>query len=119
MTAQEFEAYLAARRDFYRRETRWADALFWRRRHDRVTLDPQSVVRVVRDRAAWRRAMAFLSEDDLTRLRGLCDGRHPAYAVVSAFGAARSGLPDERVILALQEITTVDCVRTGEGALPR
>ena len=58
-------------------------------------LDPQAVVPVVPDRSAWQRAGAFLFEDDLTRLRGLCDGR-PAYAVVSAFRAARSGLPDKR-----------------------
>ena len=108
LTAQEFEAYLAARRDFYRREPRWADAPFWRRRHQRVTLDPQSVVRLVPDRAAWRRAGAFLSSNDLTRLRGLCDGCRTACAVVSAFRAAGSRLPDQRVILALQELTTVD-----------
>jgi 2-polyprenyl-6-methoxyphenol hydroxylase-like FAD-dependent oxidoreductase len=119
LTAQEFDAYLSARRDFYRSEPRWAGALFWRRRHQRVTLDPQSVVRDVRDPAAWRRAGAYLSEDDLTRLRGLCDGRRPAHAVVSAFRAARAGLPDERVILALQEITTGDLVRTEEGSPPR
>ena len=108
LTAQEFDAYLSARRDFYRSELRWAGAEFWRRRHQRVTLDPQSVLRVVHDPAAWRRAGAYLSDDDLTRLRGLCDGRQPAHAVVSAFRATRAGLEDERVILALQEISAVD-----------
>ncbi len=111
LIAQEFDAYLSARRDFYRSESRWNGSPFWRRRHQRVTLDPQSVVCPVHDPAAWRRAGAYLSEDDLARLRGLCDGRLPAYAVVSAFRAARTGLPDERVILALQEITTVDPVK--------
>ena len=119
LTAQEFDDYLSARRDFYRREPRWAESLFWRRRHQRVTLDPQSVVRLVSDPAAWQRAGEYLSDDDLMRLRGLCDGRHPAYAVVSAFRAARGGLSDERVILALQEITTVDLARTEKGAIPR
>jgi 2-polyprenyl-6-methoxyphenol hydroxylase-like FAD-dependent oxidoreductase len=106
LTTQEFDAYLSARRDFYRSESRWDGAPFWRRRHQRVTLDPHSVVCLARDPAAWRRAGAYLSEGDLTRLRGLCDGGLSAYAIVSAFHAARPGLPDERVILALQEMTT-------------
>src|SRR5262249_31621890 len=72
LTAQEFDASLSARREIYRREPRWAGAPFWLRRNRRVTLDPQSVVRVVPDPAAWRRAGAYLSEDDLTRLRALC-----------------------------------------------
>jgi 2-polyprenyl-6-methoxyphenol hydroxylase-like FAD-dependent oxidoreductase len=111
LTAQEFEVYLTARRDFYRSESRWEGALFWRRRHQRVTLDPQLVVCAASDPAGWRRAAAYLSEDDVARLRGLCDGRRPAYAIVSAFRAARTGLPDERVILALQEITTAGPIK--------
>ena len=81
-------------------------------------LDPQSVVRVAADPAAWRRAGAYLSEDDLLRLCGLCDGRRPACGVVSAFREARAGLADERVILALQEIMTVDLARTEESSPP-
>ena len=34
-------------RSFYRSEPRWAGAPFWRRRHQRVTLDPQAVVRAL------------------------------------------------------------------------
>ena len=108
LITQEFDAYVSARRDFYRSESRWDGAPFWRRRHQRITLDPQSFVCLSRDPAAWRRAGAYLSVDDLTRLSHLCDGRLPAYAVVSTFRAARPGLPDERVILALQEISTVE-----------
>ena len=70
----------------------------------------------MRDPAAWRRAGSYLSDADLTRLRGLCEGRRPASGVVSAFRAARTGLADERVILALQEITTGDLSRTEEGS---
>ena len=84
LIAQEFDAYLSVR-DFYGRELRWTGAPFWRRCHQRVTLDPQSVVRVVCDPAAWRRAGSNPSDDDLTRLRGLCEGRRPACGVVSAF----------------------------------
>jgi flavin-dependent dehydrogenase len=108
LTAQEFDAYLAARRLVYRSETRWQEAPFWRRRHERVTLHPLSVVSILRDPAAWRRAGTYLSEDDLARLRGLCDGRRPAYEVVSTLRAGRPDLADERVILGLQEVTTVD-----------
>jgi 2-polyprenyl-6-methoxyphenol hydroxylase-like FAD-dependent oxidoreductase len=118
LTAREFDAYLAARRDFYRSEPRWAGAPFWHRRQQRVTLDPRSIVRVVPDRAAWRRGGAYLSDDDLARLAGLCDGRRPAHAVVSAFCAARAGVPGERVILALQEITTGDLVGTHDPGTP-
>ncbi|MFL5802984.1 MAG: NAD(P)/FAD-dependent oxidoreductase, partial [Roseiflexaceae bacterium] len=39
--AQEFEAYLDTRRDYYGRERRWADSPFWRRRHAPITLDPR------------------------------------------------------------------------------
>jgi hypothetical protein len=105
---QEFDAYLTARRQFYRSETRWPNAPFWRRRHARVSLHPLSVVCIVRDPAAWRRAGAYLSDKDLARLGGLCDGRRPACEIVSALRAGRPDLDDERVILALQEITTAN-----------
>jgi len=37
---REFESYLATRAEYYRREKRWANSVFWQRRHERVAAEP-------------------------------------------------------------------------------
>ena len=37
---REFENYLATRADYYRREMRWANSVFWQRRHEQILIKP-------------------------------------------------------------------------------
>ena len=37
---REFENYLATRAEYYRREKRWANSVFWQRRHEQVQAEP-------------------------------------------------------------------------------
>jgi len=39
------------RTDFYGRERRWENSLFWQRRYDQVTLDPRQMLRLSETRA--------------------------------------------------------------------
>jgi flavin-dependent dehydrogenase len=40
---REFENYLATRAEYYRREKRWANSLFWQRRHERIHAEPDNL----------------------------------------------------------------------------
>ncbi|MFL5801049.1 MAG: NAD(P)/FAD-dependent oxidoreductase, partial [Roseiflexaceae bacterium] len=101
--AREFEAYLDTRRDYYGRERRWADSPFWRRRHAPITLDPRQLLHARDDDATTRlEALTMhLRLADLELLCRLCRAPRAAHEVVAAIGSER-GLPDWRIILALQ-----------------
>jgi flavin-dependent dehydrogenase len=101
--AREFDAYLDTRRDYYGREQRWAGSPFWRRRHAPITLDPHQLL-CARDDAATTRLEALtmhLPRADLELLCRLCRAPRAAHEIIAAFGSER-GLPDWRIILALQ-----------------
>jgi flavin-dependent dehydrogenase len=40
---REFENYLATRAEYYRREKRWANSVFWQRRHERIPAEPDEL----------------------------------------------------------------------------
>ena len=40
---REFENYLAPRAEYYRREKRWANSVFWQRRHERTQVEPEKL----------------------------------------------------------------------------
>lgn len=40
---REFENYLATRAEYYRREKRWANSVFWQRRHQPIPVEPDKL----------------------------------------------------------------------------
>ena len=116
---QSFASYCATRASYYRLEQRWPTSPFWRRRRQDVALDPRALVR-------WREdvdpaeAFSAVSQDlalrDYKLLRDLSLAPHPAHEVVAEL-KRRSGsaLVDQRIILALQELTARGIV-TVQGA---
>lgn len=119
---QSFETYIEMRAQYYKMETRWPEAPFWRRRQPDITLDPHGILhsRIVvqatdsnSDQVQDPPAMAQVWEtlaSDLTRreyrlLCELCATPRSAHEVVSAFHLASDRpLPNQRVILALQNL---------------
>lgn len=41
---REFESYLATRAEYYRREMRWANSVFWQRRHEQRRIGPDQTI---------------------------------------------------------------------------
>lgn len=92
-----FDVYLATRSRYYGMVTRWPDSLFWQRRRETITLDPDARLRAVRSRAS-----SFARVDPRLRFREileLCAEPRAASEVVAACSARYD---DVRVILALQ-----------------
>ena len=105
---QSFEAYLATRSVYYKMEMRWPHATFWRRRQQKVTLSPHSVLRS-RLQAGRELAREGLTADLAPRqdqlLAELCATSSAAHTVVREFHRRTDrSLPDLRVILALQNM---------------
>lgn len=103
MIAKEFEDYLSVRAEYYRREQRWADSPFWRRRCDYITLDPGLVLRSTADAddSPAENLSMHLPVIDLLYLCNLCRRPRAARDIVSEFND-RKRFPDRRVVLALQ-----------------
>src|SRR5205807_10018960 len=41
---REFANYLATRADYYGREKRWANSVFWQRRHEQILVEPDQMI---------------------------------------------------------------------------
>ena len=107
LVERDFDGYLTSRRDYYRRETRWPDSPFWRRRAGHVTLDPARLLHASADGAggpaAGRRSL--LPARDVEHLCRLCRTPRPAHELVAELRRLRPGAAsDHRVVLALQDL---------------
>jgi flavin-dependent dehydrogenase len=104
--AASFAQYLSTKAQYYKLEERWPDAPFWRRRRENVTLDPQALLRSREEEITSDRKMVTnLTDPENRLLRELCTHPTAAHEVVNAFHRVSGRLlPDERVILALQEM---------------
>jgi flavin-dependent dehydrogenase len=113
---RDFEGYLEARSEVYRREHRWPASPFWRRRHEPVTLDPHRVLGP--GTAPLPSPPRHFPTAVLLALRDLCDPLRPAHEVVQAFRDTAPSLPltavpsARRVVLALQHLLALGAVAT-------
>lgn len=106
---REQQEFLKAKRDFYRRETRWARQLFWRRRHGWMWLRPDAVI----ERVASARAVSprHLSASEFDRLQQHGTPPQAAQEIVSAFVAETPTASGEQVIRALQHLIDAGAMR--------
>ena len=103
--AREFEEYLTTRSDYYRREQRWENLPFWRRRYGYITIDPAQIFHASEEASkldAFEKLSMQLPAADLKFLCDICAAPRQAQEIVSEFTAQRGFIPDRRVILALQ-----------------
>ncbi len=101
--ASDFQTYLRTRWRHYRTERRWPDAPFWRRRQEQVQIDPLAVPHPLAPPDTTP-ASIHLDPQAAERLLALCDGTAAAHHIVRSFQADHPGIPDERIILGLQEL---------------
>lgn len=97
----DYRRYLETRWRYYRREGRWPEAAFWRRRREEIRLDPMALVTGCRGSVGGSVHLeAHLARD----LLGLCRPGLALHAIARAFVDAHPEVPDERAILGLQEL---------------
>ena len=103
----DFLQYLRTHWRYYRREDRWPDSVFWKRRTTPVSIDPnETVVRVERS------TKTFSGPNDLVHLparfsRQLyesCKLGRFAHQIVREFAGSHPHVPDQQIILGLQEL---------------
>ncbi len=105
---QSFETYLATRTQYYKMETRWPDAPFWRRRRQEVALNPHVLLHSDKRQSgeqAWGALPSDLTQREYRLLCELSATPTSAHELVSAFQRESDRpLPSQRVILALQDL---------------
>lgn len=95
--AAAFDEYLATRNRYYGLVTRWPESLFWQRRSEVITLDPQTQLRAARSNAA---TMARL--DPRLRLEEVLELCRQPRIASDVVAACSDRYDDVRVILAIQ-----------------
>lgn len=106
---REHAEFLTAKRDFYRRETRWAREVFWRRRHGWMWLRPDAVL----EQAPAPRTFSpqHLPAAEFNRLQHYGSRPRAAQAIVKDFVAETPAVSGEQVILALQHLVEAGALR--------
>jgi flavin-dependent dehydrogenase len=99
---REHAEFTATKRDYYRRETRWPDSPFWRRRHQRIWLHPEAQLAATAITSAF--PPLYLGTEALARLRAACTPSAAAHEVAEKFLAATPVATGEQVLLALQHL---------------
>lgn len=100
----EFENYLEIRSQFYQKEQRWRQSLFWQRRHEWVTLDPFSMLVAAENSAPENPQSSYLlSGKEREFILKTCHCASFAKDIVAAFQTSALSYKKHRnIILALQ-----------------
>ncbi|WP_044257131.1 NAD(P)/FAD-dependent oxidoreductase [Rhodopirellula sp. SWK7] len=99
----DFRQYMQSRRRHYLQVSRWADHLFWKRRCDTIRLDPAAKFESISEASADL-ASVHLAKPRLNELLKVCCVGQPVHEAARSFVDAFPGVPDEKVILALQDL---------------
>lgn len=97
----DFDTYLTTRTRYYAQERRWPDAPFWRRRAATITLAPDSVLH-----AAGARNTPHVPNWIAARMRTFAASPISAATLVTYVRTLEPSLPDNRIILAAQDLLT-------------
>lgn len=99
---EDFRQYLRTRWQYYTKETRWSTQPFWQRRTTALQMDPELKIQATADSLAPE--TVHLSTQQAQELRALCQAGSTAHQIVRQFADLHPELPDERIILGLQEM---------------
>lgn len=117
--AGDFREYRRTQWRYYRREERWPDAPFWRRRRTQVELDPHAVIaRVDPGDSNARVPASHVTARHRAELLRRCELGRRVHEVVRGQVEAHPTLADENVILALQELVEAGRVEVSTARQP-
>ena len=101
----DFIQYLRTHWQYYQRETRWPESLFWKRRRASICIDPNALIEDVeslRDPITYD--PVHLSRQHHWQLLESCEQGRITHQIVRAFGEAHPQLADQQIILGFQEL---------------
>ncbi|MBY5163623.1 tryptophan 7-halogenase [Salsipaludibacter albus] len=105
----DFARHLRTHWQVHQAEARWPDAPFWARRRTPVTLAPDTVVPdVLPVGDSTFDHSVHLDPRLARRLHAALRPGRTAHEVVAAFAADHPGVPDQRIILGVQELVGTD-----------
>jgi hypothetical protein len=105
LVERDFDEYIEARAAFCGEERRWPESLFWQRRQQAVSLDPETLLVSAGSIPVAQRELSSpdLSNADFDFLVSYCGAPRPSHQVVAVLRTrVRSSISDRRLILALQ-----------------
>jgi flavin-dependent dehydrogenase len=110
----DFQQYLRTHWRYYQREPRWPESTFWKRRRTPISIDPNATI----DRAAptasdLQQGLVHLPARHSQQLYEKCQPGHAAHQIVSAFANDHPQIPDQRIILGLQELVVSGYLKVG------
>lgn len=102
---QDFKQYLQTQWQYYQRETRWPDAVFWARRRAVVAISKDAIVHATHYfEQKLARAPVHLKANELQDLWLYCELGKPIREVVELFSQRHLHLPESKILLGLQEL---------------
>lgn len=103
--SQDVQQYLNTHQQYYATEKRWPDQVFWQRRQGRVSLDPEACFSHPQlEQRIEQASSVHLMSGMLAGLKRECREGRPMHEVVRAFKAKHDSVPDQKIILALQDL---------------
>lgn len=102
---QDFKLYLQTQWQYYQREIRWPDAVFWARRRAVVAISKDSIIHATHYfEQKLARAPIHLKANELQDLWLYCELGKPIREVVELFSQRHLHLPESKILLGLQEL---------------
>lgn len=102
---QEFKQYLQTQWQYYQRETRWAESVFWARRRAVVGISKESSVRATHTyEPRITRSPIHLKANEAYDLWLLCEVGKSLRQIITEFSSHYLYLPETKIILGLQEL---------------
>ena len=102
---RDFLQYLRTHWRYYRRETRWPESLFWKRRSTPISIDPNATIeRVEPSTKTISYGLVHLPTQFSRQLYESCQPGRSAHRIVRAFSNAHPQIPDQQIILEFQEL---------------
>lgn len=102
---QDFKQYLQTQWQYYQRETRWPESVFWARRRAVVAISKESKVHATHYfEQKLLRQPVHLKANELQDLWLLCELGKSLHVVVEQFSQKHLHLPEQKILLGLQEL---------------
>lgn len=102
---QDFKQYLQTQWQYYQRETRWPESVFWARRRAVIGISKESTVRLTHFYSQRINRMPIhLKASEEQELWLLCESGKTLKQVIAEFSEQYIHLPESKIILGLQEL---------------
>ncbi len=112
----DFYQYLRTHWQYYQRETRWSESLFWKRRRTPIRTDPYATIEYVQPSTeSSSYSSVHLKTQRLQELHKSCQKDYLTHQIVRAFADSHPQIPEQHIILGFQELVETGHVKIDRG----